>query len=343
MKALVLEAYNELVYADVPDPEIGADEVLIRVKACGICGSDVHGVDGSTGRRIPPIIMGHEAAGVIEAVADGVAAWAPGDRVIFDSTIYCGTCAFCRRGQINLCGNRRVLGVSCDEYRRHGAYAQYVAVPQRILYRLPEGLSFTRAALVEPLSIAYHAARRARVALGDRVVVVGAGMIGLLAVQVLKAAGCAPVIAVDIDDGRLDLARQLGADAALSGDAPDLAAQVRDLTGGHGADAAIEAVGLSQTVNAAIACVRRGGAVALIGNLSAEVALPLRVAVTREIDVLGCCASCGEYPACLALIASGAVAVDPLISAAPPLAEAAAWFDRLRRGDQGLLKVVLTP
>ena len=148
MKALVLTEYKKFEVQDVPSPTFGAEEVLIEVKACGICGSDVHGMDGSTGRRRPPIIMGHEAAGVIAQVGAAVSGWKVGDRVTFDSTIYCGRCWFCRRGQINLCDNRRVLGVACDDYRRHGAFAEYVTVPQRILYRLPEALSFDHACMV---------------------------------------------------------------------------------------------------------------------------------------------------------------------------------------------------
>src|SRR5450759_3350218 len=215
MKALVLEKYNELVYKDVPDPIIKRNEVLVRVKACGICGSDVHGLDGSTGRRIPPLIMGHEASGVIAQTGPAVAGWQVGDRVTFDSTIYCGHCYYCRRGLINLCDNRRVLGVSCEDYRQNGAFAEYVAVPQHILYRLPANLSFVQAALVEPVSIAFHGVSLAKIVLDDTAVVVGAGMVGLFVVQALRAAGCGQVIAVDVDRGRLELARKLGADIGL--------------------------------------------------------------------------------------------------------------------------------
>ena len=148
MKALVLKEHLKLSYEEVPMPEFGPTDVLVAVKACGICGSDVHGLDGSTGRRQPPIIMGHEAAGIIAEVGSAVTGWQRGDRVTFDSTIYCGTCEFCRRGQVNLCTQRRVLGVSCDEYRQSGAFAEYVTVPDRILYRLPDALPFEHAALI---------------------------------------------------------------------------------------------------------------------------------------------------------------------------------------------------
>ena len=343
MKALILKQYDLLEFEDVPDPDVGPDDVLIEVKACGICGSDVHGVDGSTGRRIPPLIMGHEAAGVIARVGENVAGWQAGDRVTFDSTIYCGMCHFCRRGEINLCDNRRVLGVSCDEYRQHGAFAQYVAVPQHILYRLPEGLSFERAATVEPLSIAFHAVHRAPIRLNDTAVVVGTGMIGLLIVQTLRAAGCGRIIAVDLDQGRLDLARKLGADMALKSDRVDVVAEVLDHTDGRGADVAFEVVGLDPTLKLGIQCLRKGGALTLVGNLSPTTELLLQTVVTRELTLNGSCASCGEYPACLGMMARGTIDMAPLISAVAPLAEGKSWFDRLYRGDSELLKVMLTP
>ena len=153
MKALVLKEYKHMELSDVPEPQVGAEDVLVRVHACGICGSDIHGYDGSTGRRIPPLVMGHEAAGVIEKVGAAVSGFAVGDRVTFDSTISCGRCHFCRRGEINLCDNRRVLGVSCGDYRQNGAFAELVSVPQNIVYKLPDELSFESAALIEAVSI----------------------------------------------------------------------------------------------------------------------------------------------------------------------------------------------
>ena len=342
MKALVLTAYNQLEIQDWPVPEIGPGDVLVQVAACGICGSDIHGMDGSTGRRQPPLVMGHEAAGTIVEKGDKVRDWAQGDRVTFDSTIYCGECWFCRRGQINLCDNRRVLGVSCDEYRRHGAFAEYVAVPQQILYRLPETLSFHHAAMVEPVSIALHAVHRTRVCLNDTAVVVGAGMIGLLAIEALRAAGCGRIIAVDLAEERLELARQLGADETLPA-GEGVLAKLLELTGGRGADVALEAVGITATVQLALSAVRKGGQVTLVGNLSPKVELPLQVVVARELTLNGSCASCGEYPACLDLIARGAIDVDSLTTAVVPLAEGPAWFKRLYDREPGLMKVILQP
>ncbi len=258
MKALVLTAYNHFEIQEWPDPAVGPEDVLVRVAASGICGSDVHGMDGSTGRRQPPIIMGHEAAGVIVGRGAAVSGWAEGDRVTFDSTIYCGKCWFCCRGQINLCDQRRVLGVSCDEYRRHGTFAEYVAVPQHILYRLPEAVDFHRAAMVEPLSIALHAVHRTHIQIDDTAVVVGTGMVGLLVVQALRAAGCGQIIAVDLDRRRLDLACKLGADEGLRADQADVRAEVLRRTAQRGADLAFEVVGVTPAVLCAVACAAQG-------------------------------------------------------------------------------------
>jgi L-iditol 2-dehydrogenase len=343
MKALVLEDYNHFAYKHVPEPEVGPQDVLVQVKACGICGSDVHGVDGSTGRRIPPIIMGHEAAGVIAAVGADVADWQEGDRVTFDSTIYCGTCYFCRRGWINLCENRRVLGVSCDAYRQEGAFAEYVAVPQQILYRLPEGLSFERAAMVEALSVAFHAVERTPISINDTAVVVGSGMIGLLIIQSLRAAGCGQIIAVDLDQDRLDLACELGADEGIKSDSADVVAHVLRRTAQRGADIAFEVVGIPPTLKLGIQCLRKGGSLTLVGNLSPTAELLLQSVVTRELTLYGSCASQGEYPACLDMLARGAINVDPLISEVAPLADGAFWFKRLYEREPGLMKVILTP
>ena len=343
MKALVLTDYNVLEYTDVPGPTVGPSDVLVAVKASGICGSDVHGLDGSTGRRIPPVIMGHEAAGVVAEVGSGVSEWELGDRVTFDSTIYCRECHFCRKGLLNLCDNRRVLGVSCEEYRQDGAFADYVAVPQHLLYRLPEGVSFERAAMVEPFAVAQHSVNRASVSPDDSALVVGTGVIGLSIIQALRAAGCGLIIALDLDQDRLDLARRVGADHTYRPDPTDVVSAVRELTEDRGVDLAFEAVGLTPTLQMAVECTRKGGVVVLVGNISPTVELPLQAAVTRELTLYGSCISRGEYPDCLDMMERAALNPDPLISAMAPLAEGAAWFERLRSRERGLVKVILKP
>ncbi|MEE4164737.1 MAG: galactitol-1-phosphate 5-dehydrogenase [Desulfocapsaceae bacterium] len=343
MKALVLEEYNRLVYKDMPVPGIGDRDVLIEVKACGICGSDVHGMDGSSGRRHTPLIMGHEASGVIVETGSRVKAFSTGDRVTFDSTIYCGECFFCRKGLINLCDNRRVLGVSPKEYRQHGAFAQYVAVPEHILYRLPDTLSFEQAAMVEPVSIAFHAINLTPISLNDSAVVIGAGMVGLFVVQALRAAGCGTIIAVDLEQGKLDMAQKLGADHGLLAGQIDVPEAVRNLTDNRGATLAVEVVGNTAALNTAISSLRKGGALTIVGNLAPTVEFPLQEVVTRQISINGSCSSCGEYPACLDLIARGVINVDEMISAVAPLADGADWFRRLYGQEKGLMKVLLVP
>jgi L-iditol 2-dehydrogenase len=343
MKALVHTKPLTFEMEERAVPGHGADELLVRVEAVGICGSDVHGMTGQTGRRIPPIVMGHEAAGVVEAIGAAVTRFKTGDRITFDSTIYCNRCRYCLSGKPNLCSNRKVLGVSCDEYRQDGAMADFVVVPEHIVVPLPEGLAFEKAAMVEPVSIAVHAVERAGIHLGDTVVVVGCGIIGLLAIQAARLAGAGQVIAVDLVDYKLEEARRLGADHAVNPKKTDAVEAVRALTAGEGADASLEAVGFAPTVDLAIRSVRKGGRCVMIGNLTPKGEFPLQVVVQRELDVRGTVASAGEYPACLTLIASGRLDVQSLISKVVPLEEAPHWFALLHEGKERLFKVILKP
>lgn len=343
MKALLLANYRELEYLDAPEPEIGERDVLVRVAACGICGSDVHGYDGSSGRRIPPLIMGHEAAGVVERIGSAVRTVKSGDRVTFDSTVSCGECDYCRAGRVNLCERRMVLGVSCGDYRRHGAFAEFVAVPEQIVYKLPDSMPIEHAALIESVSIAVHAVGRVSIKPEDDVLVIGSGMIGLLVIQVLRHAGCKRIIAVDQQRERLALARKLGVDEFVDASNENAAKRIEELTGGKGIDLAFEVVGASSTVEMAISALCKGGHLVLIGNLVPRVEVPLQAIVTRELTLHGSCSSAGEYPQCIELMASGAVKVAPLISATAPLSEGAAWFDRLYNREPGLMKVLLQP
>jgi L-iditol 2-dehydrogenase len=343
MKSLLLSEYNHLEVTDMPLPAVGRDEVLVRVETCGICGSDVHGYDGSSGRRIPPIVMGHEAAGTVESVGSDVRGFASGDRVTFDSTVYCGACPFCASGDVNLCDNRQVIGVSCGDYRRHGAFAEFVVVPQRILYQLPASISFAEAAMLEAVSVALHAVRVSQAKGGETALVIGAGMIGLLTLQAAHAAGCGKVFISDVDTTRLALAGQVGADKTLHASGADLLGEIQKLTNDRGVDIVYEAVGRNETVASAIDCVRKGGTVSLIGNITPEVTLPLQKVVSRQIRLQGSCASSGEYPQALELIGNGKIRVKPLITAVASLEEGPRWFERLHAREPNLMKVILSP
>jgi len=276
-------------------------------------------------------------------VGAGVTRFQLGQRVTFDSTVSCGQCFFCKRGDVNLCDARQVLGVSCGDYRRAGAFAEFVTVPDRILYTLPDDLSFQKAAMIEAISVAVHAVAITPVALNDTAVVVGVGMIGLLTLQAAKLAGCRRIIAVDVDEGRLQTARGLGATETVLAKNNDVPAVVRELTGGRGADVAFECVGATATVQSAIESTRKGGMVTLVGNISPRIDLPLQSVVTRQIRLQGSCASAGEIPACIDLLAAGLIQVEPMLSAFAPIDEGAQWFERLYSHEAGLMKVVLHP
>jgi L-iditol 2-dehydrogenase len=344
MKALLLSEYSKLdVTTEMPRPVPGPGELLISIAACGICGSDVHGYDGSSGRRIPPLVMGHEAAGTVAEVGAGARQFGVGDRVTFDSTVYCGDCEYCRAGDVNLCDKRQVVGVSCGDYRRHGAFAEYVVVPERIVYRLPDELSYTDSAMLEAVSVGLHAVRVADLGGGETALVIGSGMIGLLTLQAARAGGCSRVFVADIDPSRLKLARDMGADEVIHGSGADVIAEVHRLTAGKGVDVVFEAVGRNETIGLSIDSVRKGGTVVLIGNVTPEVKLPLQKVVSRQIRLQGTAASSGEYPEAIELMRTGAIRVGPLITAVAPLEDGPQWFERLHRGEPNLMKVVLTP
>ena len=344
MIALVLEEYRQLRVQAVETPVPRDTEVLIRVESVGICGSDIHGYDGSTGRRVPPIIMGHEAAGTIAAVGQAVSGWSEGDRVTFDSTLYRLDDWYSRRGWYNLSDGRRVLGVSCDEYRQPGAFAEYVAVPAHVLYRLPDALSMDHAALTEPVAVALHGIALTPVAFGDTVAVLGAGVIGLATVAGLRRRGCVNIVVSDMVASRLEVARAMGATHTVNpASGESLLQTCRALTDGRGADAVIEAVGIQATISESIAAVRRGGTVTILGNLTPEITIPLQRVVAGQIRIQGSCAICNEYPAALGMLADGAIPADRLITAVAPLEEGPALFERLYEGSTDHLKVVLKP
>jgi 2-desacetyl-2-hydroxyethyl bacteriochlorophyllide A dehydrogenase len=343
MRALVHTAPLQFELRDVPKPQPNDEEALVRVRACGICGSDVHGYTGKTGRRIPPIIMGHEASGEVEAVGKNTRNVAVGDRITFDSTVYCNQCPACRQGRVNLCQNRKVLGVSTPAFRRDGAMAEYVVVPWWITYRLPEAVSFEEAALIEPASVSLHAARITPIDVNDVVAVVGAGQIGLFAIQAARVKGAGMIIALDMKEERLALARQLGADVTINPKTADLPGELRRTVGRPDVDAALEAVGTEAGVQLAMGLTKLGGHVTLIGNVTPRIQVNLQDIVSRELTLRGSCAIAGEYRACLDLMAAGRIQAKPLISKIVPLSDGQAAFDALHRGDPGLMKIVLRP
>lgn len=343
MKALVLQEPGRLEVVRCPDPAPGPGEVLVRVRACAICGSDVHGWRGEGGRRLTPLIMGHEASGEIVTLGPDVAGWKAGDRVTFDSTQYCGKCWQCAHGLHNLCAHRQILGVACREYRREGAMAELVAVQAHTLYRLPDKVSFAQACLTEPFAVGMHAVRLAGELRGKTVAVIGAGTIGLMTLLAAKSQGCGHLLCAAHHADRQALAREAGAEASVEGTPKALADAARACTEGRGADVVLDSVGSQGSLDTALAAVRDGGTVVVIGNSAVHTALPLQDCVVRQIRLQFSYSSEGEYPICLQAIADGKVNLTPFLRAILPLEQGTDAFRRLTDREPGLLKVILQP
>ncbi|HWQ15012.1 MAG TPA: galactitol-1-phosphate 5-dehydrogenase [Roseiflexaceae bacterium] len=338
MRALVYEGPWHMPLREVAAPEPGPDDVVVRVQAVGVCGSDVHGFTGSTGRRTPGIVMGHEFAGTVAAVGAEVSDYRPGDRVIVQPLVVCGACAMCRAGRPNVCQRRTMIGMTY-----HGAYAELVRVPQRQLYRMPAGLSWEHGALAEPLAVALHAVNQTPLNLMETVAIVGAGPIGLLALLATRLKGAGTVIITDRSAHRLELARRLGADLAINVAEQDAAAAVRAATGGLGAHAAIEAVGITPTVQQALAVTRIGGHVTWIGNSAPEVTVPMQQVVTQEITIRGVYGFNEEFGQAIDALATGRINAAPLIEQVAPLEDGPRLVHDLARGTLEAAKVVLRP
>jgi 2-desacetyl-2-hydroxyethyl bacteriochlorophyllide A dehydrogenase len=325
---------------DIEIPVPGENEVLLRVLATGICGSDVHGYLGITGRRIPPMIMGHEFCGSIESIGRGVTQYRPGEHVVVQPVIFCGECAFCQQGLTNLCTNKRFLGVlDCN-----GSMAEYLSVPEKLLYRIPDSLDNTLGAMVEPLAVAYRAVSGVTHLIeGGRVVVVGAGTIGLLLLVLAKFYGARSIVVSDVNEARLSLAERLGADLSVNASGSDLAASVREATSGNGADVAFEAVGITATVEQAMSCLRPGGTCVWVGNSQKDVQVNMQASVTRELRVRGSYIySHDEFGQALKVLLDKRIDVRPIISKIVTLHAAAAMFSTLSEPRTELVKVIIS-
>ncbi len=326
MQALMFTAIKELQLLDIPIPALDRpDEVLLKVKSVGVCGSDLHGYTGYSGRRTPPLIMGHEATAEVVEVGEAVRDLPIGARVVVQPLEFCNTCSQCLAGQRNLCENRRLMGMNAP-----GAYAEYVTWPAANLFQLPAGLSYEHGALAEPLSVAVHAVGLAHIRPYDIAFIVGAGPIGLLTLALLKLAGANRVAVSDTSDVRLQLARSLGAQVTLNPTRQNPRQVVDKFTNGRGVDVAFEAVGLSATTQQTLAVTRNKGTVIWIGNNQRLVEIDMQAIVTRELRVLGSYGmSNQEFQRSLQMLAAGCIPAGQLINRRASLSEGAQLFDRL--------------
>lgn len=338
MKALVYEGPWQMPLRQLDEPKPAPDEMVIEVRAVGICGSDVHGFKGTTGRRKPPIVMGHEFSGVVSSVGEEVSRFQLGDRVVAQPLVSCGECANCRVGLRNICYNRSGLGMNMN-----GAYAEQVRVREEMVYALPPGMTWEEGAMVEPLAVAMRAVNLTPMKLMDTLVVVGAGTIGLLVLLAAKMAGAGKVIVTDVSARRLSVAERLGADMTIDVTQQDPVEVVHAGTGGQGADAVIEAVGLAPTVKQSLSVVRAGGHITWIGNSQPEVELNMQQVVTRELTIKGAYGFNDEFPRAIEVIRTGKLPVTSLIEQVADLEEGPQLFHDLASGSLDAVKVVLRP
>jgi threonine dehydrogenase-like Zn-dependent dehydrogenase len=341
VKAAVLHGASDLRYETVADPAPAANEVIVKVAACSICGSDLHGFHGKHPRLVFPRILGHEFAGEVVALGAAVTGIAPGTRVCCDIDIHCGQCTPCRAGRTNICEKLRTMG-----FDRDGAYAQYVAVPVFNLHALPGNVSYDQASAVQVLGIGYHAvAHRVKPVPGDCVAVIGAGPIGLGAALVARSLG-ANVTIFELLDHRLAMARKLGVDHAVNPSNIDVRAEALALTGGRGFDKVVECVGGFQekTVQMAVDLVKRGGQITIVGTFPENKAtIPIAYIKDREIDINFSRGNFQAFAPCLDLIANGAVNPDLYISHRLPLTRAVYALRLLEARDVPAHKIVLHP
>jgi 2-desacetyl-2-hydroxyethyl bacteriochlorophyllide A dehydrogenase len=338
MQGLVYEGPRTMRLREVPRPDLAEAEVLVRVRATGICGSDLHGYTGKSGRRLPPMIMGHEFAGVIEEARKGSGTFRAGERVVVQPTIFCGECEYCRRGHTNLCERKRLFGVMDV----NGSMATFLNVPERLLYRLPDSVGFEHGAMIEPLAVASSAASKVDVE-GKDVLIVGAGTIGLLLLQVVALAKPRRCIVVDVNKARLELAGKLGATTCLDSSDGTALASIDRITGGKGVEIAFEAVGISPTVQTALAPLGKEGVCVWIGNSERMVSLNMQDVVTKAQRIVGTYAyTHAEFGKSLDMVAAGRIALDPLISRVVPLAEGPEMFRLQTESPGSLIKVILT-
>jgi L-iditol 2-dehydrogenase len=326
MQALMMTAIKKQELVEVPVPAIQRpDDVLIKVKSVGVCGSDLHGYTGHTGRRIPPLIMGHEVAGDVVAIGGEVEDLPVGTRVAPQTVAFCGKCSQCLAGNRAICENRRILGMNAP-----GAYAEYMLWPAASISKLPDTLSYENGALAEPLSIAVHAVGQAHIRPYDTAFIVGAGPIGLLTLAVLRNTAVNRIIVSDTSDARLEMARSLGAHVTINPTRQKAREVVNDYTNGSGVDVAFEAVGVSATAQQTLEVTRNKGLVVWIGNSQRMIEIDMQAIVTRELTVLGTYGMTNdEFERSLQMLADGRIPTAQLINRRAVLSEGPELFDQL--------------
>ncbi len=340
MKALRYLGPGQLAVQEVSVPTISENEVLVQVMACGICGSDVHGYLGLTGRRTAPMTMGHEFSGQVVASGSSVRRYSKGDRVIVQPLNFCGECANCRQGNTNMCLTGKLFGVMAVD----GAMAELIAVPEKLLFKLPEGCTYEVGAMAEPFAVAYGALKKVGSLENKSVLIVGAGTIGLCILELVKLQNPRLIIMSDLSDVRLALARELGADRTINPKKEDYLTGVARFTGGNMVDVSIEAVGIAATVNQAIKSLKRMGICLWVGNSAREIEINMQEVVTRALKIFGTYIyTHGEFGEVIDILGTGRLMAGKLISKTVSLPEAPDAFRALHEQPDSFIKVLVNP
>lgn len=305
MKVALFEKPHSLKITTKSLRRLNGGEVLVKVRACGVCGTDVHIVEGES-RSSPPVVIGHEYAGVVEDFAKGVTGVSAGQLVAVDPNISCGTCFYCRQGLVHLCSHLRALGVDID-----GGMAEYCIVPVKQIYEIPEHLSAEESAFIEPVSCAIHGIDKAHISVGDTVVIIGGGAIGLLMLQLARTAGAVRVIVVEPLANKRTIAKHLGADEVIDPKEQDVESAIHDLTL-VGADVVIECVGRTQTMQSAIEMARRGGTVEFFGVCPIGQTIPVEPnkIYYKELTVVGSYINPFSFQRAIAVLKHRKVRID---------------------------------
>lgn len=339
MKGLVYYGPKDIKLSEVEKPKINDGEVLIKVKAVGICGSDSHGYLGNTGRRIPPMIMGHEFSGVISDVSSNVTDFKKEDRVVVHPVLFCGKCECCKKGLTNVCMNRGFLGVMDI----NGAMAEYVKVPQSLVYKIPDSMSSLEGAMVEPLAVAYRAVEKLSDIKGKHILIVGAGTIGLLILQLVKLKSPKKIFVSDLSDTRLKLAHKIGADITINPIKESIDKIVKSETDGVGVDVALEAVGAAKSVEQAMMVLKNTGTCIWVGNAAKKIEIDMQNVVTRELNVFGTYIYTKEdFEKAIELIINKTVDTTSVISKVVTLENGPEMFEQLLNDPDNLIKIIIT-
>ena len=326
---------REIILEQVDEPKPSKGEVQIQVRICGICGSDVHAYHGKHPFITLPIAIGHEFGGVISKLGDGVTEFSLGQRVTVEPSLTCGQCYNCRHGRYNICEKLRVIGCNAP-----GGMAEYAIVPTERVIPIPEELQFSHAAMVEPAAVGLHAVRRGRVGLQEKVVVIGAGTIGLLASQVAKVEANASVLVADFVENRLNLARQLGIDYTCNLSQESLDAAISRVFGGDRADIIMECVGVEDAILSAIRVARKGSRIVVAGVHPGTAATPMGIVQDRELELIGTITYLRtDFIRTIELIAQGKIEVAQLVTHVFPLQQVAEAFSTIDQDQTKAIKV----